>query len=103
MRLEWTEPVLDDLARLRAHISLDSPVYAEQFIGRIFEVAEKLIDFPRIGRGVPEAVDAPEEIREIIFRDYRIIYWLKSEAHIQVLAVIHGARDIVGAEAKPWG
>lgn len=102
MRLEWTELALDDLARLRAHISQDSPVRAAQFIGRIFEAGAQLVDFPRIGREVPEAEDAPEEVREILFRDYRIIYWLKTEDHIQVLTVIHGAKDLAGAETKPW-
>ena len=33
--------------------------------------------------------------RELIFRDYRIIYLLRTE-HLYVVSVIHGSRDLAG-------
>lgn len=103
MRLEWTDPALDDLEGIRDYISQDSPGNAKPFIQRIFDTTEKqLIDFPQIGRQVPEAEDSSDEIRELLFEGYRIIYWLKSTDNVRVLTVIHGGRDLAGAENKPW-
>jgi toxin ParE1/3/4 len=101
MRIEWTEPALADLTHIRDYIAQDSPIYAEQFIRRIFNATDKLVDFPHIGRKVPEAVDVPEEVRELIHQGYRIVYWIVTD-RIQVLAVIHGARDVESIERKPW-
>ncbi len=55
MRVNWTEPALEDLAGIQAYIAKDSPYYARQFIESIFEAAETLEDFPELGRKVPEA------------------------------------------------
>lgn len=98
--VKWTEPALEDLARIHAYIAKDSPYYARQFTERIFEAAETLEDFPELGRKVPEAGDA-ENIRELLFQSYRIIY-LNQGNHVYILAVIHGSRDLAGMEHKPW-
>jgi plasmid stabilization system protein ParE len=49
---------------------------------------------------VPKAEDS-ENIRELIFQSYRIIY-LNQINHVYILAVIHGSRDLQGMEHKPW-
>ncbi len=96
----WTEPALEDLNSIKAYISKDSPFYAKRFIERLFEVAEKLADFPELGRKVPEA-NYQESIREIIFQNYRIIYLIQDN-NINILAVIHGNRDLANLPGKPW-
>jgi plasmid stabilization system protein ParE len=40
-------------------------------------------------------------IPEILYRSYRIIYRIVGE-RVEVLAVIHSARDLWGQEPKPW-
>jgi len=55
---------------------------------------------PRIGREVPESEYDPD-IRELIFHSYRIIYQINPE-HILIVAVIHGSRDLINVEIKPW-
>jgi len=100
MRIEWTEPALDDMAGIQAYIAKDSPYYARQFIERLFDVAEHLADFPTMGRKVPEAEDR-DDIRELIFQGYRIMYWLRPN-RIDILTVIHGSRDVEGMDNKPW-
>lgn len=42
MRIEWTEPALDDVAGIQAYIAKDSPFYARQFVERLFEVAVEI-------------------------------------------------------------
>ncbi len=43
-----------------------------------------------MGRRVPEAEE--ENIREIIFQNYRIIYRLETE-QVLILTILHAARD----------
>ncbi len=100
MRVNWTEPALEDLEAIQAYIAKDSSFYARQFIERIFDAATKLEPFPEIGRRVPEAEERTD-IRELIFQGYRIIYLTQPE-HITIIAVIHGSRDLAGMEGKPW-
>lgn len=73
MKIEWTEPAVEDLAGIRDHIARDSELYAGRFIGRIPEAAE----------------------------GYRIIYRLTGQK-IQILSVLHGSRDLLQREQKPW-
>lgn len=95
----WTEPAVEDLRELHDYIARDSAVYASRFVERIISAAEKLSDHPRLGRIVPEATD--ENIRELIYRTYRIIYRVSTH-RVSILAVIHGARDISSSERMPW-
>ncbi len=99
MKIVWTEPALCDLEGIRDYIRKDSEFYARRFVEKIFTAVEKLGAFPEIGRPVPEADD--ENIRELIYRDYRIMYRLEKQ-RILILTVIHGARDLNHREIKPW-
>lgn len=51
-----------------------------------------------IGRVVPEAQS--ENVREILYRSYSIIYQIVGE-RVDVLTVVHGSRDLWGQEPKP--
>lgn len=99
MRLDWTDPALDALEGIRDYIAKDSPYYARRFIERIFEAAEALQEHPKMGRTVPEA--DRDDVRELIYQGYRIIYRTKPD-RVQVIAVVHGSRDLAGKEVKPW-
>jgi addiction module RelE/StbE family toxin len=99
MKIEWTEPAVTDLETIRDYIKKDSNYYAIRFVERIIEAVESLERFPKKGRVVPEAEE--ENIREILFYSYRIIYRVETE-RILILAVIHGARDLSRKRPKPW-
>ncbi len=99
MTILWTEPSLNDLKALRDYIAKDSETYAAGFIESLLSAVDRLREFPRLGRVVPEA--HRPDIRELIFRGYRIIYRLDQTA-IQILAVTHGCRDFSGMSSKPW-
>jgi plasmid stabilization system protein ParE len=74
--------------------------YATRFLERIIEAVEGLEQFPEMGRMVPEA--EAENIRELLFHNYRIIYRLETDS-ILILTVIHGARDLLARRIdKPW-
>lgn len=66
---------------------------------RLILSAERLESFPASGRLVPEAKD--QRVCEVVVENYRIIYRLK-KGMVQILVVIHGARNLAGMKPKPW-
>lgn len=56
-----------------------------------------MAEFPKLGRMAPELGDPA--VREIILRNYRLVYRLK-EKRIELLTVYHGARLLDPAKLK---
>jgi addiction module RelE/StbE family toxin len=100
MNIRWSEIAEADLYDIYDYIARDVPYYAEQFIDKLIESTDRLEVHPRIGRQVPEA-DGRDDVRELIFQGYRIIYTIQKE-QLHILTVIHGSRDLAGQENKPW-
>jgi plasmid stabilization system protein ParE len=48
---------------------------------------------------VPEASDL--KVRELIVSGYRVIYRRRKQA-VQIVAVVHSARNLAGMKPKPW-
>ena len=99
MKIVWTEPAVEDLRELHAYIARDSEMYASGFVERIILAAERLVEYPNSGRVVPENND--HSVREILYQHYRIIYRVRTE-YIEMLTVIHGARDLEELDPRPW-
>jgi len=89
MKIHWSNTSINDMQQIKEYIGQGSPHYAFVFINRLFETVKKAASFPQIGRKVPEFNH--DNIRELIYRNYRIIYHLQDDV-ITVLTVIHGAR-----------
>jgi plasmid stabilization system protein ParE len=85
---------LDDLRSISDYIGRDSPRHAGQVIEAVITAAEELIRFPRMGWTVPELGE--DNLRERTIYTYRLIYRVRQTPHtrIEIVAVIHGARDI---------
>ncbi len=99
MKLIWTEPSIEDLTSIRDYIARDSEYYAIGFVEQVILSVEGLLQFPRLGRVVPEAKD--DNIRELLYGHYRIIYRIAGE-RIEILTVVHGSREMRKREAPPW-
>jgi len=99
IRVEWTEPAVSDLENIQDYISRDSAEYADAVVERLVFSVDRLVSFPESGRLVPESTDP--KIRELLVQGYRVIYRLKKGA-VQILAVVHGARNLSGMKPKPW-
>ncbi len=65
-----------------------SPHYASLMAERIVESVERLQEFPRSGRVVPEV--GQEVCREVILGTYRIVYRLEGD-RADILTVVHAA------------
>ncbi len=92
MRIEWTDPAVADLEGIKEYIARDSIVYAELTVFQIVGLVERLEEYPRLGRSVPEYYQ--QNIRQVLYGHYRVIYSMSDEL-IEVLAVIHAARKNV--------
>ena len=88
-QLRWTPQASDDLDGIAEFIAADSPHFAALFVIDVLESVERLVDFPKSGRVVPEIGDPA--VREIILGNYRLIYRLRGET-AEILTVYHGAR-----------
>jgi len=89
----WAPSARLDLKDLAAFIAEDSPSAAEHFVKILFEVVERLADFPESGRVVPEFGDP--DIREVIRKPYRVIYRVdRAKGAVQIVRVWHAARGI---------
>ncbi|MHC5935838.1 type II toxin-antitoxin system RelE/ParE family toxin [Nostoc sp.] len=90
-RVSWTSQALNDLEAIGDFIARDAPSFAQVFVNRVFQSVERLELFPRSGRVVPEI--AQEDIREIIFGNYRIVY-IVSNDEVNILTVFHSSRQL---------
>ena len=89
IEIEWTTLAEKDFNESIDYIAQDSLEYALSFYEQVREKVENLEKFPKIGRKVPE-IDNPD-IRELILRNFRIIYRIFREK-VQIIRVIHGSR-----------
>ena len=87
----WSQEAAADLEAIAEYIAKDSAFYAAAFVTEIRDASRTLIEFAERGRVVPE-LDNPE-VRELLIKDYRLIYFV-AEKHVTVLAVIHGAKRL---------
>ena len=91
-KIIWTHAALNDLKEIHQYISKDSEFYADRYVAILLGRVDILINFPRIGRMVPEKED--ETIRELIEGNYRIFYKLINKNSISVLRIHHAAKNI---------
>ena len=53
-----------------------------------------------MGHQVPEAKER-DDIRELIYQGYRIIY-LVSQNQVDIVSVLHGSKDLATQDNQPW-
>ena len=87
MKLFWTPEALKRLEEIEDFISSDNPLGAIKFVDKLISVTESIIEHPKKGRIVPEL--SIGNIREIIYKNYRIVYLIKNKS-IDILTVFEG-------------
>ena len=92
-KLIWSPAALDDLHDIVVFIARDNPDRAMSFGYELIAQTDHLQSFPGFGRKVPEYQDP--NIREIIFRPYRIVYRVNHERKLcEIARVWHSARGL---------
>ena len=87
--VRWTDNAVENLVDIGDYIGKDSIKYAKIVVKNLFISTNVLKRHPRIGRMVPE-INNPS-IRELIRGNYRIVYRLIDERHIDIITVHHSA------------
>ena len=99
-QVRWSLTAGNDLQDIEDFIARDSVLHAITFVDHIVESAETLLKTPHIGRIVPEFNRM--DLREVIFRSYRIVY-LAQDNGVFILRVVHGSRDLLAlVRREPW-
>ena len=88
-RLIWSPRSVADLEAIREHIASDSDLYAGLVVSRLVAAPGRLLQFPQLGRVVPEFGEP--SLRELIVRPYRLVYRLRGDV-IEVVTVFHASR-----------
>ena len=92
MKVLWTEAAIGQLQTIHDFIAQTSPEYALRIVDRLTNRSIQIALFPQSGPTVPEY--ELDEVRQIVEGSYRIIYLIqKAEDGIEVLAVVHTARE----------
>jgi len=79
-----------DLLEIWGHMADSSPRAADRLLERIGRTCDTLAEFPQMGRSRPELAPA---LRSIPVGSY-IVFYRPVEEGIEVVRVLHGARDI---------
>lgn len=89
MRVVWTPAALSDLDEIQDYIAQDSPVAAYRVVLELTtRTRTNLSDFPLMGR-----VGRASGTRELVFPDLPYIVAYRLTDRVEVLAVVHSARD----------
>jgi toxin ParE1/3/4 len=89
--IRWSPRAISNLEDICTYIAKDSKFFASLFIQRIFSIIKSLPKFPKSGRMVPEYGN--ENIREKIYKNYRIVYRIKGSV-IEIVAICHGTKTL---------
>jgi plasmid stabilization system protein ParE len=82
---------LSDLERIVAYIAPHNAAASERMGNELLDAALSLRTFPERGRMLPEF--GRPELREIIFRSYRIIFRMNhKDQSLEIVRFWHGAR-----------
>lgn len=89
MKVRWTTPALQQLREARLYIEIENPRAANAVGSRIEDGANRLASFPHMGRAGRQT-----GTRELpIPRTNFIVAYQIAEDTIDILAVLHGARQ----------
>jgi toxin ParE1/3/4 len=88
--LVWSPEAIEDIEAIAEYIERNSPWYAKAVVSKLVETAESILEYPQLGRMVPELADS--NIRELLVHRYRLIYRLEEKRAV-VAAIIHARQD----------
>jgi plasmid stabilization system protein ParE len=85
VKVEWTKQAIEDIFSIREYYLPLSPKFANKVTDQIFSKERLIASFPTVGRVVPELNN--ENVREIIYKQFRIIYVVLEKDSIHIITV----------------
>ena len=86
-KIIWSPLSIERVEEIANYIRKDSVNASIVWAKAIFSIIERLNKYPKSGRVVPEV--EREDIREVIFKNYRVIYRVDKN-RLVILTVRHG-------------
>lgn len=90
--IRWSDEAQRWLQDIYNYIASDNPDAADKVVSGIYEKAQLLRTFPKIGYRYRDEVEG--DIFILLYGHYRIAYLLHSPSEVVILGVFHGALDI---------
>lgn len=90
--VKWTAHAKAQLRHIHDYIAQDSPLYAKRVSEELVRKTIGLDELPHKGHKVSELNE--DAVRELRLYSYRVMYEIKSDNLIEVLAVIHKRRHL---------
>lgn len=84
MKIQWSRKARRDVLGIGRYIARRNPEAARSMVFELRTRVQGIVSFPLSGRVVPEI--AREDVREVIERNYRIVYLVKEDA-IEIVRV----------------
>lgn len=98
MKVIWSPLAVERAFEAATYIAGDKPDAAHKWLDGLFELTDRLEQFPESGRIVPEIGTA--EYREVIYkRAYRVIYRVE-KSRVAILTVRNCAEEFDEAEVR---
>lgn len=91
-QVTWSLQSIDDLSDIEDYLALSSKRHATLVVDTIIEAVAMLENFPNIGRIVPE-MNIPK-LRELIVKQYRIVYYLTFQDEVEIVTIRHSSRPL---------
>lgn len=89
--VSWTNEAQRWLNDILQYIAADNPQAAARTVEGIYERAQALRRFPKLGA---RYAASSRNVRILLYGHYRIAYLVKEDRNIDILGVFHGALDI---------
>lgn len=88
----WSREARQDLDAIFLRLNTESESYSKRWLDDVFKKIELIQRFPNMGRKVPEIKVA--NVREILVAQYRIIYNVRNDEMVEVLAIRHSSKPL---------
>lgn len=98
--LVWSNVALARLIEIRDGLAEKDPRAARRLLHLLLERAGQLVDFPNLGRVVPELPES--RLRELVEKQYRIVYRV-SETTVEIATVFEGYREFPAGDVGGEG
>jgi addiction module RelE/StbE family toxin len=95
LKIDWTDFAKKELKSIFDYYSKEANVdVARKLVLRITKETLKLKHQPLIGQKEDLLINNPKEIRYLIFKNYKIIYWINLEKNsVEILDVFDTRQD----------
>lgn len=102
MKLKWAAEARANFLEIAGYFAEYSQTSSKKWRKGVYNSVQRIKTFPRSGRIVPEK--NWEYLREALYEDYRIIYFLDDEEEtITIVTILHGRRDVEKILQKIFG